>query len=188
MEFFEYKAMDNKGRMQLGKVDASNVADLEMRLRKMGLDLISYKQLKSSGPSLTGKGVGRRDLIIFCFHMEQTSRAGVPIIDSLQDLRDSTDNIRMAEVLSAMVESIEGGMTLGEAMKQFPAVFSDVFSSLIVAGERTGEITEVFEQLGENLKVAGRAGGLHEEAVDVSGFRRHCCDVCCVFPDGLSRT
>ncbi len=129
-----------------------NVADLEMRLKKMGLDLVNYKEIQSTGASMTGKGVKRRDLITFCFHMEQTARAGVPVIDSLQDLRDSTDNPRLREVLSAMIESIEGGQTLASSMKQFPSVFDDVFSSLVQAGEQTGEISEVFLHLGENLK------------------------------------
>ena len=98
MDSFEYKAIDNTGLVHNGRVDAVNVADLEMRLRKMGLDLINYKEVKSRGGSIMGKGVKRRDLITMCFHMEQTTRSGVPIIDSLQDLRDSTDNPRLAEV------------------------------------------------------------------------------------------
>jgi type IV pilus assembly protein PilC len=58
----------------------------------------------------------------------------------------------LAEVIAAMLESIEGGKTLSEAMKDFPAVFDKVFSGLIRAGEQSGEISEVFFQLGESLK------------------------------------
>jgi len=152
MDFFEYKAIDTAGLTHHGRTDAMNVADLEMRLKKMGLDLVNFKEIKTTGPSLTGKGVQRRDLITFCFHMEQTARAGVPMIESLQDLRDSTENPRLREVLSAMVESIEGGQTLAASMKQFPSVFNNVFSSLVQAGEQTGEMSEVFLHLGNNLK------------------------------------
>ncbi len=138
--------------MHNGNADAVNVADLEMRLKKMGLDLINYKEIDIRGPSLTGKGVNRRDLITFCFHLEQTSRAGVPIIDSMQDLRDSTDNQRLQEVITAMIELVEGGQTLSESMKQFPAVFSNVFTNLVRAGEQTGDLSVIFNKLGENLK------------------------------------
>ena len=112
MDFFQYKAMDESGRIQVGKADAMNVADLEMRLRKMGLDLINYREIKSQSQNVSGRGIVRRDLILFCFHLEQTSRAGVPILESLEDLRDSTENPRLKEVISAMSESIEGGKTL----------------------------------------------------------------------------
>ena len=125
MDFYQYKAIDDDGRIHNGQVDAINVADLEMRLRKLGLDLVNYKIVKASLKPVSGIGIKRRDLITFCFHLEQTSRAGVPILDSLEDLRDSTDNPRLAEVTNAMIESIEGGKTLSEAMQQFEAVFGE---------------------------------------------------------------
>jgi len=144
MDVYQYKAIDEGGRIQVGKVDAVNIADLEMRLEKMGLDLINYKELGSSSSNITGTGVKRRDLITFCFHLEQTSLAGVPILESLEDLRDSTENPRLKEVIAAMLESIEGGKTLSQAMQDYPAVFSNVFCALIRAGEQSGEIAEVF--------------------------------------------
>ena len=152
MDFYQYKALDENGRIHNGQADAINVADLEMRLRKMGLDLVNYKEVKSARQSSSGRGVKRRDLLLFCFHLEQTSRAGVPLLESLQDLRDSTDNPRLREVISAMSESIEGGKTLSQAMQDFPGVFTNVFANLIRAGEQSGEITMVFAKLGENLK------------------------------------
>lgn len=152
MEFFQYKAIDTVGRVHNGKTDAANLADLEMRLQKLGLDLINYKEIKSPGRSGSGRGVSRRDLIMLCFHLEQTARAGVPILDSLKDLRDSTDNPRLRDVLSAMGESIEGGKTLSESMREFPGVFSNVFVNLVNAGEQSGEINVVFNKLGESLK------------------------------------
>jgi len=152
MEVFQYKAIDERGRIQVGKVDAVNIADLEIRLDKLGLDLVNYKELGSSSRVISGGGVTRRDLITFCFHLEQTSRAGVPIMESLGDLRDSTENPRLREVIAAMIESIEGGKTLSGAMQDYPNVFSNVFSALIRAGEQSGEMSEVFNQLGDNLK------------------------------------
>jgi type IV pilus assembly protein PilC len=152
MDFFQYKAIDQFGRVQVGQSDAVNVADLEMRLRKLGLDLVNCTEIKARSQSASGRGIKRRDLILFCFHMEQTSRAGVPILDSLQDLRDSTENPRLREVMSAMTESISGGKTLSQAMQDFPGVFDNVICSLIRAGEQSGNIGEVFRRLGESLK------------------------------------
>jgi type IV pilus assembly protein PilC len=152
MEAFQYKAVDDRGRITVGKIDAVNIADLETRLDKMGLDLVNYKDLGPTGPKITGVGVSRRDLITFCFHLEQTSRAGVPILESLEDLRDSSDNPRMREVVAAMIDSIEGGRTLSQAMRNYPAVFDSIFCNLVRAGEQSGEIAQVFYQLGENLK------------------------------------
>jgi len=152
MEFYKYKAIDEQGRIHNGQVDAVNPADLEMRLGKLNLDLISFKEVKSNTQRIKGSGVKRRDLITFCFHLEQTSRAGVPILDSLKDLRDSADNPKMAEVTNAMIEAVEGGKTLSEAMAQFEDVFGKIFTNLVNAGEQSGEISQVFQKLGESLK------------------------------------
>lgn len=152
MNTFRYKGIDSKGRINAGRMDAVNVADLEMRLQKMDLDLVNCKDLGVTGLKASAGGVKRRDLITLCFHLEQTAKAGVPILESLADLRDSSDNPRLREVLSAMYEAIEGGQTLSQAMSTYPSVFSEVFTALVEAGEESGEIGTVFFELGENLK------------------------------------
>lgn len=152
MNTFQYKAIDSKGRINAGRMDAVNVADLEMRLQKMDLDLVNLKDLGVTGLKASVGGVKRRDLITLCFHLEQTAKAGVPVLESLADLRDSSDNPRLREVIAAMYEAIEGGQTLSQAMSSYPSVFSEVFTALVAAGEESGEIGAVFFELGENLK------------------------------------
>ena len=152
MNTFQYKAIDSTGRINAGRMDAVNVADLEMRLQKMDLDLVNLKDLGVTGLKASVGGVKRRDLITLCFHLEQTAKAGVPVLESLADLRDSSDNPRLREVIAAMYEAIEGGQTLSQAMSSYPSVFSEVFTALVAAGEESGEIGAVFFELGENLK------------------------------------
>ena len=150
MSLYAYKAMDPNGRMVLGRMDALNPVDLEMRLKRMELDLINGDPLKQGG--FGGARITRRELIAFCFHLEQLSRAGVPIIESLGDLRDSLDNPRFREVLADLLESVEGGKTLSQALAGHPKVFDSVFISLIQAGEQTGNLPEVLNNLTESIK------------------------------------
>ena len=153
MELFKYKAVDKAGKFVHGRSDAINGGDLEVRLSRLGLDLISFKQVqKVSSNTLTRQGIKRSDLITFCFHLEQLLRAGVPILEALSDLRDSVDNPRLREVTIAMIESIGGGKSLSEAMGDFPNEFGDVFVNLINAGEQSGELVAVLEHITENLK------------------------------------
>ncbi|MGH8597765.1 MAG: type II secretion system F family protein, partial [Gammaproteobacteria bacterium] len=152
VEAFRYKAMDERGRILRGKVDAVNSADLEVRLSRMGLDLLNFSQLKSARQAVTGSGIRTVDLITFCFHLDHLIRAGVPILEGLGDLRDTLDNKRLRQVTAAMIESIEGGKNLSGAMADFPAVFDTVFVSLIRAGEQSGRLPEVMQKIIENLK------------------------------------
>ena len=151
MALYAYKAINPAGRTVLGRLDAINLVDLEMRLKHIGLDFVNGNTVKES--NLFGQGkIPRREIINFCFHLEQLTRAGVPIIEALTDLRDSLETPRFREVLAGMVESIEGGKTLSQAMDEHPRVFDEVFTSLIRAGEETGNLSGVLKNLNESLR------------------------------------
>jgi len=152
MPSYQYKAVDVDGHHTRGRLDAFNEVDLELRLRKMGLDLITSKATARKAPSSGRGSITRQDLITFCFDMEQVSRAGIPIVDGLRDLRDGLDNPGFRDVLTSILEDIEGGKTLSESFAGYPQAFNKVFVSLIRAGEISGELTEVFENLGATLR------------------------------------
>ena len=148
---FDYKAVSDQGRMTYGQLDAINLVDLEMRLKRMNLDLVTGSPIKHK--VLFGKShVPRPELINFCFHLEQLTRAGVPILDGLTDLRDSIDHPRFREVMAGLIESIEGGQTLSQAMGQHHEIFSQVFCNLVQAGEASGRLPDVLASLSESLK------------------------------------
>jgi type IV pilus assembly protein PilC len=152
MALFTYKAIDPKGKAALGQIEAMNVIDLEMRLKRMGLDLVSGVPTRRGGTLIRAGSIKRQDLINFCFHLEQLNAAGVPLVESLGDLRDSGENARFREVISGVMESIQGGAGLSNALADYPDVFSTVFCSLIRAGEATGRLPEVLRSLTETLK------------------------------------
>lgn len=152
MPSYEYKAIDRGGRPARGGLEAVNEVDLELRLRRMGLDLITYKQVERETAGFGSGKIKRQDLINFCFDMEQMYRSGIPILDGLRDLRDSSDNARFREVLTSMTEDMEGGRVLSQCTAAHPSVFDDVFTSLLRAGEQSGRIAEVFENLAASLR------------------------------------
>jgi type IV pilus assembly protein PilC len=151
MSQFQYKAMNQEGKMSNGSMDAVNPADLELRLARIGLDLIRSKEIKKQG-RVNQRGITRKDVIGFCFYLEQLTRAGVPILEGLGDLRDTLEHPAMRQLTASMIEAIEGGESLSNAMASFPNVFDEVTTSLVRAGEETGELSEVFARLTESLK------------------------------------
>jgi len=151
MALYTYKAIDTRGKSVMGRVEAVNLFDLEQRLSRMELDLVSGAPSSQMTRFLGGR-VSRQDLINFCFHLEQLATAGVPVLEGLVDLRESIENPRFREVVSGVVESIEGGKNLSAALAEFPEVFSKVFVSLIRSGEQTGKLSDVLKSLTETLK------------------------------------
>jgi type IV pilus assembly protein PilC len=160
MALFAYRGVDAEGHISSGNLDAANAIDLELRLKRLGLDLITFDSVKRSTAARTRR-VSRTELITFCFHLSQLLQAGVNIIEALTDLRDTVDNPGFRQVIASLLEDIEGGLKLSEAMANHGYCFDTVFVALVRAGEQSGQLTEVLDELSENLKwqdeIAGQA-------------------------------
>jgi type IV pilus assembly protein PilC len=152
MPMFSYKAVDRTGKPARGRIEAVNDAGLELRLKHMGLDLIAFNVDMRRHGLFDGTAVSMQDLVMFCFELEQLTLAGIPLLDGLRDLRDSTLHPSLQKVIGELVSDVEGGKQLSLAMASHPRVFSDVLVSLVRAGEETGKLPEVFGHLANTLK------------------------------------
>lgn len=151
MALYSYRAVDDLGKTHKGLQDAANQVDLELRLKRSGLDLIDAK-LDRSKSGMGGRKIKRAELITFFFNLEQLTRAGVPLLESLADLRDTMNDPHFREIIANLVESIEGGKKLSQAMALHPDAFDKIFISLTFAGEESGRLPEVFQHITESLK------------------------------------
>jgi len=151
METFKYKAVDATGRAARGTIDAANLTDLEMRLQRMGLDLVQYRTQKR-GRRLRSRRVSRNELINFSFHLEQLLHAGVPMVDALTDIGSTIEDPAFRDVVAEVVESIEGGSTFSEALQQFPEAFGNVYTSMVRVGEESGRLVAVLHDLAGMLR------------------------------------
>ncbi len=152
MPSFSYNAVDKLGRPAIGQLDAVNEVDLEIRLSRMGLDLITFRTAAKSTSLFNRSRVSNQDLVMFCFQLEQLNSAGVPLLDCLNDLRESSSNLYFQKILGAVSSEVEGGKMLSEALAQHPGVFSEVFVSLIAAGEHTGQLPVVLNNLFNTIR------------------------------------
>ncbi|MPS48143.1 type II secretion system F family protein [Methylobacillus sp.] len=152
MPTFNYKAVDQTGKAAHGQIDALNEIDLELRLKRVGLDLITFRPSSLRPSILSRSKVSLQDLVIFCFQLEQLTSAGVPLLEGLVDLRDSTTNPHFQKIIGSLVSSVEGGKMLSQALAEYPYVFNRVFVSLVKAGEQTGRLPEIFRHLADTLK------------------------------------
>jgi type IV pilus assembly protein PilC len=151
MALYSYKAIDSEGKSAKGLQDAANLIDLEQRLKRAGLDLISGKEAENKVSFGSGK-IKRPDLITFFFNLNQLVSAGVPLLECLADLRDTMEEATFREIIASMVESIESGKKLSQAMSEHPNAFDKITVNLTRAGEDSGRLVDVFDHLTESLK------------------------------------
>ncbi len=150
MALYEYRAAYADGRIAKGRIDALHETDLEAQLKRLDMALLSAKAITKR--SNTVSKVPRREVLGFLFQLEMLVRAGVPILDSLADMRDASDTPAGRELAGGLFEKIEAGSTLGEAVATFPGVFSETVVNLIRSGEVTGQLPEVLKEIVRSLK------------------------------------
>ena len=151
-KLYKYKAITVDGKLRNDRIEADNLLDLEQRLGGMGLELITFKEFSGSLFSFKSKNITRKELINFSFQMQQLTKSGVTILDGLQDMSETVPEGRLREILTGLVDEIEGGKTFSKALAEFPSVFDEVYITLIRVGEESGRISEVLGDLAENLK------------------------------------
>jgi type IV pilus assembly protein PilC len=150
---YKFRTIDANGKVRSDTMVASNPMELEKRLSSMGFDLLSYKEHNRVSISLLQKkAISRRDLINFTFHLEQLTKSGVPLLDSLKDIRDSIEYSRFTDVLQTVIDDIEGGKTLSLALAEHSQIFDKVYIALIRVGEETGNLPEVLKDLAETVR------------------------------------
>ncbi len=153
MPDYKFRTIDAVGKIRNDTMVASNPMELEKRLGSMGFDLLSYKeQSKFTKGAFQRKGISRRELINFTFHIEQLVKSGVPLIDSLKDIRDSIEYSRFTDVLQTVIDDIEGGKTLSLAIAEHPVIFDNVYVTLVRVGEETGQLAVVLKDLAETIR------------------------------------
>ncbi len=151
MRYFKYKAIDSAGCVQRGSISALNQADADSRLGTRGLELIFCRPSRVTRLS-NHSSVSRKQLIDFTFHLQQMVEAGVPLIESLKEYRDSADHKQIRDSVSQVVDQIESGSSLSVACATQPLVFNQMYTGMLEAGEQSGRLTEVLADLLSLLK------------------------------------
>lgn len=151
---YNYRALDqNRNKIVKGTIQASNEYALEQILNESNLTLISFREIKASVLNLGFLDkITNKDLITFFIHLEQLERAGVPLLDSLSDLKEFSDNQKIKDVAADIYESVKGGKLLSEAMEKHKKVFDPIMISLVRMGEKTGGLQVAFKNIYENIK------------------------------------
>src|SRR5574343_198627 len=150
MPRYRYRAINEGGEIVKGEITALHEADLQAQLRASGLSLIRFSAVRSRALRLAS--LPTRELINLLFHMQMLLRAGVPLIGALQDLRDGADSLELRQVAASLMDRIQNGSTLADAMAQDPGIFTDVMVHLVRSGEVTGQLAEVMGELVRSLK------------------------------------
>ena len=152
MPFYQYVARSPQGKTVTGSTEASTQSAVVKMLRDQGL-IPTTSQQTSAETRAARKKAGCRgrvkldDLVIFSRQMATMIRAGLPLIEVIDILAEQVEKRVFRDVLREIERDIEGGSSLTEAIQKHPKVFSAFFISMVKAGEASGMLDTILDQV-----------------------------------------
>jgi general secretion pathway protein F len=134
MPVYAYKGMGAGSRSTSGTIDAESPRDARLKL----------PELRRRVPDL--------ELSLFTNQLSTLLTAGVPLVQSLEALTEQIENMRLKTVVGRLRENVNQGTSLADALSQHPAIFDELYCSMVRAGESSGSLDLVLRRLGEYVE------------------------------------
>ena len=144
MATFKYKAFDTNENNSTGYINASDIEEAKELLINRGLNPLN---ITSSTQKKSKVKISSNALSIFTKQMSALLSAGTPIEKCLLLLSKQTSNSKFSQILLSINEDITEGNSLSSAMKKYPSIFDEIYTSTIYAGETSASLAEVFLDL-----------------------------------------
>jgi MSHA biogenesis protein MshG len=152
---YNYKAVSYESRIQTGVIEADDIKSARQALDSQGFIPLDVKLKSESGLNFKGlfKPSIKLDLIAqFTQKFKTLYRSGLPILQALDIIARDISDQKFGEVLKEIRHNIEGGMTLSQAMEQFPDFFPSLYVNTVRAGESSGQLESILDRLYELIE------------------------------------
>ncbi len=148
MSHFIFKARKLSGEIYKGEKDADNHYELYKLLRDQGEEVVEYKEKKSAGKwnfnvsiSFLNK-VKAIEKINFARNLGAMLEAGLALSRALMVIEKQTRNLAFKKIISSLIQEVDRGVTLSDAMEKYPKAFPKLFIAMVRAGEQSGTLSE----------------------------------------------
>jgi type IV pilus assembly protein PilC len=150
MPVYVWKGTDRQGKRQSGEIEADNPSLARQFVIRKGITISSFKakpkDLLEYLPFLKTR-VTEKELVVFVRQFATLINAGLPLVQSLEILREQQDNKTFSGVLKDVKRDVEGGATFSDAIKKHPRVFDYLFLHMVAAGEAGGILDVILNRL-----------------------------------------
>jgi type IV pilus assembly protein PilC len=156
MPVFTFTGTDPQGKRIAGERLADSKAAVTMQLRR---ERITPGAIKEKGkefalPKLGTGTVPVKDTAVFFRQFSVMIDAGLPLVQCLEILAANQENQIFQKCLTGVRQSVEGGSTLSNAMRQYPKIFDDLTTNMIEAGEAGGILDTILQRLATYVEKA----------------------------------
>jgi general secretion pathway protein F len=150
MSTFNYTALDNLGKKKKGVLSAQSEREARKFIKDLNLTPITVTQ--SEGIRGIKSKVKNKDIVIMTRQIATLLEANTSIIDALKITADQLNNKDLITILYSLREDVIQGKRLGQSMMKYPGVFDNTYSSLVTAGDSSGNLDTIFNKLADYLE------------------------------------
>ena len=150
MSTFNYTALDNLGKKKKGVLSAQSEREARKFIKDLNLTPITVNQ--SEGTRGIKSKVKNKDIVIMTRQIATLLEANTSIIDALKITADQVNNKDLITILYSLREDVIQGKRLGQSMMKYPGVFDNTYSSLVTAGDSSGNLDTIFNKLADYLE------------------------------------
>lgn len=150
MPVFEYSGTDNDGKTVMGSLEAESAHRASVLLTERGIaisNLVDRDQPAPIGVVERMGAITAKDVAFLTEQLLTITQSGLPLSPALKELGKDVRSRRVKRVVKDLQKRLEAGASLEEALNAHPEAFSQVYLSLIRAGERSGNLPGVLSQL-----------------------------------------
>lgn len=151
MPIYKYKAENKKSVIFEDTVQAADKKEAVALLRADDLKIISIKPLDNKLEQMFEGGVSVSEKANLCRFMATMIRAGLPILEILDIIREETESKKLKQILLDTSFHIRKGQTLFSSFSKYKKDFDPVFLTMIKAGEESGTLEKTFDYLSKQL-------------------------------------
>ena len=143
---FIWSGVDRTGRSSKGEINAPSVAIAKAQLRRQG---VNAKRLrKKTEPLLSmGKAIDTRDIAVFTRQLATMTRAGVPMVQSIDIVMDGSEKPQMKDLIRQIRNDVSGGAPVATSLGKHRKHFDDLYCSLVAAGENSGTLEVMLDRI-----------------------------------------
>jgi len=150
MSTFNYTALDKLGKKKKGVLSAQSEREARKFIKDLNLTPITVTQ--SEGTRGIKSKVKNKDIVIMTRQIATLLEANTSIIDALKITADQIYNKDLITILYSLREDVIQGKRLGQSMMKYPGVFNNTYSSLVTAGDSSGNLDTIFNKLADYLE------------------------------------
>ena len=154
MSTYRYEAVNDKGKTVAGLIEAESMDHANDLLGARGLSPLSMRDETAAAGrprwdkiALLFNTVHPEELILYTKQLSTMLKAGIPILRVVDILENQSENLRLKDISRQIGLDIRSGTTLSRSLRRHPDVFSELYCSMVQAGEASGALPQILQRL-----------------------------------------